>query len=180
MENNMLSMSYMHDIFNQKSGKRRSLASASTKQTVSMDLQTPRSALVPTLTRANYYSVPSLDALAEMPSSQLRAVRGLRVGREGYGEVTWLGETDVTGVDLDQVVTIDHGDVTIYGDVTKPTIGTKLNKPAVIVLERVFVPKTMSTDEFIAALGKSLEAAGASAFDYDDDEGLLEFMVPHF
>ena len=139
--------------------------------------------LIPALTREGYYAIPSLERLAKMPASQLRAVRGFRVGRTGYGEITWLGETDVTGVDLDSIVNIEHGDVTMYSNAehgSKPSVGTKLNKPALIVLERVHVPKSMSTEEFTAALGKSLHGAGASSVEYDPSDGALEFTVPHF
>jgi nuclear pore complex protein Nup98-Nup96 len=115
-----------------------------------------------------------------MPTSQLRAVRGFRVGRSGFGEITWLGETDVTNVNLDEVVSIEHGDVSIYSSETKPPVGTKLNKHAVIVLTRVEVPRAMTKEAFTAALSKSLRSAGASTIEYEPSDGILEFMVPHF
>ena len=86
----------------------------------------------------------------------------------------------MTGLDLDAVVTIEHGDVTMYSSDEKPSIGTKLNKPAVVVLERVNVPTSMSALAFTAALEKSLHKAGASAVEYEPADGMLEFTVPHF
>jgi hypothetical protein len=52
--------------------------------------------------------------------------------------------TDVTGVDLADVVDIVKGSVEVYDDErhknTKPIVGEKLNKPAVITLYNI-LPK---------------------------------------
>ena len=100
-------------------------------------------ALPPTMSREDYYTVPSAHELAAMPVSRLRSLHGFRVGRVGYGEVRWLGDIDVTNVDLDSVVFIERGDVSVYSDesdVPKPPVGTKLNSPAVIALQEVRNP----------------------------------------
>ena len=36
------------------------------------------------------------------------------IGRDGYGKIQWLGETDIRGLDLDAIVTIDQKEVNVY------------------------------------------------------------------
>ena len=36
------------------------------------------------------------------------------IGRRGYGKIQWLGETDIRGLDLDSIVTIDQKEVNVY------------------------------------------------------------------
>ena len=54
--------------------------------------------MTPTLRRSDYYTVPSMDELGRLSPTELRRVRDFRVGRVGFGEVHWLGETDVSGI----------------------------------------------------------------------------------
>ena len=72
----------------------------------------------------------------------------------------------MTNVDLDSIVSIDHGSVSIYEDsaqVPKPPVGTKLNKPAVVRFERIFSPSGVSKNAFAEELERSLHTVGASA-----------------
>ena len=128
----------------------------------------------PELHQEGYYTVPSAQELAAMPVQQLRAVRGFRVGRVGYGEIRWLDEIDVTSVDIDAVVSIEHGDISVYSDTSsaaKPPVGTKLNKPALLVLERITPPKRLSAEKFTRALERSLQGVGATSMSYQADAG---------
>jgi len=136
---------------------------------------------VPSLNRDEYYTVPSLHELQAMPVAALKKVSGFRVGRAGFGEVRWLGETDVTGLDLDDIVSIEHGDVSVYrGQIERPEVGEKLNKPAVLVLEQILPPDGISAEDFAEELNRMLESAGASSVDYNAVSGILKFIVPHF
>jgi hypothetical protein len=53
----------------------------------------------------------------------------------------WVGKTDVTRVDLKDIVTIDQSNCEVYDDerhkVTKPSVGQKLNKQAIITLKGI-------------------------------------------
>ena len=58
------------------------------------------------LTRPGYYTKPSLDELAQQFTEQGHCrVENLVIGREGYGNVFFFGETDVTGLNLDDLGT---------------------------------------------------------------------------
>ena len=56
------------------------------------------------LRRAGYYIIPTLEELAEVTdeSGECR-VEDLTIGREGYGSVFFPGETDLTGMNLDEI-----------------------------------------------------------------------------
>lgn len=110
----------------------------------------------------------------------MTAVKNFRVGRVGYGEVRWLGETDITGVDLDAAVVINRGEVSVYKGVDKPTVDSKLNKPAVIVLERVLPPTGVRAERFGGELKKALTKAGAMPIAYQTSTGQWTFAVPNF
>lgn len=55
-----------------------------------------------------------------------------------FGSVQWIGETDLTELDLADLVTIELESAEVYDDerhkMTKPSVGLKLNKPAIITL----------------------------------------------
>ena len=51
----------------------------------------------PVLLRKDYYTVPSIDQLANMDELQLRNIEGFRVGRVGFGEVGWEGALPAGG-----------------------------------------------------------------------------------
>jgi len=137
-------------------------------------------ARVPTTHGEEYYTVPSAAELAAMPTSSLRAVKNFRVGRVGYGEVRWLGDTDITGVDLNTAVSINRGEVSVYKGLTKPPVDSKLNKPAVVVLERVSPPKGVRAERFGEKLNEALTKAGAMPIAYQVSTGQWTFAVPNF
>ena len=61
-----------------------------------------------------------------MSSSALKKVENFKVSNE-YGSVEWSGETDLTFVDLADIVTIVQGNAEVYDDerhgLTKPEVG---------------------------------------------------------
>ena len=129
---------------------------------------------LPVLNKDGYYTVPSIEELRRRPLLEQQAVENLRVGRVGFGEIRWPGKTDVTGVNIGNVVSIEHGEVSVYADschVPKPPVGTKLNRPAVVKLDRIFKPSQTSEQTFHHALHASLRRAGASMVTVDFSTG---------
>lgn len=57
------------------------------------------------LTRPEYYTIPSLKELEKMMDRATGdcIVNGFTVGRAGYGSVFWPGETNVAGLNLDDL-----------------------------------------------------------------------------
>ena len=75
-----------------------------------------------------------------MSLEELKAVRNFTIKNE-YGSIQFDGATDVTEVDLADIVTIEKDGVEVYDDErhqnSKPLPGSKLNKPAIITLNRI-------------------------------------------
>merc|ERR1712151_499673 len=86
------------------------------------------------LSRVDYYSSPSAEAMSNMSEAKLSQIDNLEIGRYGFGSVRWPGLTDVRQLDLDADVTIERGSLTLYRDRDLPPVGAELNKEAVITL----------------------------------------------
>lgn len=102
----------------------------SLKRSVNSEAQFNPSEYLPFQTRDGFYTVPSLSELATMTMKELQAVEGFTVGRDGYGEIKWVEPVDVRGLDLDNVVDIQRGEVAVYPD----RDAYQLDSPAVVTL----------------------------------------------
>jgi nuclear pore complex protein Nup98-Nup96 len=107
------------------------------------------------------------------------------VGREGIGEVTWHGATDLFAadgaLDLDSIVDITPGEVAVYHRpetrAAKPPRGVGLNRPATVTLRGVH-PRP---DEDPAAFRRRLQTSRGAAFEtYDESRGVWTFSVRHW
>lgn len=137
--------------------------------------------LVPRLTRDEYFTNPSIEAMSRMSEAKLSRIDNLEVGRYGYGSVRWPGLTDVRRVDFDEVITIDRGSLTLYPDREKPKRGEELNKEAIVSLHvrpSRTDAKLKSTDVLKARLTTEAERFGGKFISYDMDKWI--FRVPHF
>ncbi|GJT59290.1 nuclear pore complex protein NUP96-like protein isoform X1 [Tanacetum coccineum] len=57
--------------------------------------------------------------------------QNFKVGRHGYGSVTFFGETDIRWLDLDEIVKFRRHEIVVHEDeTTKPEVGKGLNKAA--------------------------------------------------
>ncbi|ROT75020.1 putative nuclear pore complex protein Nup98-Nup96 isoform X2 [Penaeus vannamei] len=145
------------------------------------------------LTRSGYFTLPPLDVLAEMLDSDGQClVENFTVGRYGYGNVCFLGVTDVAGIDLDSVVFILRKQIEVYPEGTqKPPQGQELNKPAIITLDCVW-PVDKTTREVIKS-SERLQAMGWADYlerqcvkmestfvEYRPETGSWVFKVPRF
>lgn len=145
--------------------------------------------LAPKLTTAGYFTSPPIEELSKMSEAELAAVENFTVSRPGYGEVSWEGAVDVRGVDIDRVVSIESKDVAVYfreeDEGTKPAVGHKLNRPAMITYEEVFprsdptAPK-VEMDKFAERLQKVTNKMGATFVDYERQTGTWKIRVQHF
>ena len=145
--------------------------------------------LTPKLTKSTYFVTPSLPELSKMSEVELATVSGFSISREGFGSVAWEGAVDVRAVDLDAVVSIGTRDVSVYeqqeADGTKPPQGSKLNRPAIITIPKVFPKQGMNAnsddiDKYTKKLKKTTSALGAEFISYDASSGEWVFRVSHF
>eukprot|EP01119_Soliformovum_irregulare_P001782 TRINITY_DN11571_c0_g1_i1.p1 TRINITY_DN11571_c0_g1~~TRINITY_DN11571_c0_g1_i1.p1 ORF type:complete len:596 (-),score=126.05 TRINITY_DN11571_c0_g1_i1:48-1835(-) len=136
----------------------------------------------PTLTKKGYTTTPSLT---DMPLDQISQVQNLTIAVDGVGQVTFLGSTDLCGLNLDQLVHINKHEVIVYPDDTfKHPIGSGLNRPAIIVLEDIFPSKAKRSPEVMKRFSKKIEDQtrqfGGKLINYDTSSGRWTFRVEHF
>lgn len=84
---------------------------------------------------------------------QLRNIKDFVVGRTKVGHIKFLGITNVCGLDLDKIVTIEPKYVEVYpqeffSENEKPPLGdvNGLNKPAIITLQEIYPKGRKTTD----------------------------------
>jgi len=142
------------------------------------DAQPAPASLLPRLKRPEYYSSPSIEMMSKMSEVKLSQIDNLEIGRYGYGSIKWPGLTDVRRLDLDKIIDIERGRLTVYPEQDKPKIGTEVNKEAVISLNvktRAAPSKAAEVKDRLAAITEQL---GGKFISYDMDMWI--FRLPHF
>ena len=87
---------------------------------------------VPKLTKPGYETEPSYAEISRMTKTELQNIQNFTVKNQN-GKVVFLDKTDVTGLNLDDIVDIKPKSVALYEGVTpKGPVGTGLNKEAQI------------------------------------------------
>jgi len=146
------------------------------------------------LTKAEYYTIPSLDQLDNYYDSESNTciVPNFTVGREGYGSVYWKGPVDIQGLNLNEIVHFRRKEIIVYpDDDTKPVCGEELNRPAQVTLHQVWpVDKTthtiikdinrLKTMKYAEKIEMATIKLEASFKEYRSDTGTWVFQVKHF
>ncbi|XP_057603918.1 nuclear pore complex protein Nup98-Nup96 isoform X6 [Hippopotamus amphibius kiboko] len=145
------------------------------------------------LTKAGYYTIPSMDDLAKITNEKGECiVSDFTIGRKGYGSIYFEGDVNLTNLNLDDIVHIRRKEVIVYlDDDQKPPVGEGLNRKAEVTLDGVW-----PTDKTSRCLIKSpdrladinyegrLEAVsrkqGAQFKEYRPETGSWVFKVSHF
>merc|ERR1712038_1954019 len=146
--------------------------------------------MLPKLTKAGYSMIPDQEKLAKMSEAELAAVSGFIVARADYGSIAWDGSVDVRGGDLDTIISIESREVAVYDNedsiATKPIVGSKLNRTAVITMCNVF-PKEeeenasdKSKMRYEAKVAKCTKRMGSELLSYNSSDGVWKFRVAHF
>uniref|UniRef100_A0ACD5VSI5 Uncharacterized protein n=1 Tax=Avena sativa TaxID=4498 RepID=A0ACD5VSI5_AVESA len=149
--------------------------------------------LMPKLSQADYFMEPSLEELAAKERAEpgyCRRVRDFVVGRQGYGSIKFLGETDVRGLDLESIVEFNNREVIVYKDDSqKPPVGEGLNKAAVVTLLNIKCENRKTgvqytegprVDKYKEILVKKAEEQGVEFISFDPVKGEWKFKVKHF
>lgn len=143
--------------------------------------------VAPKLTKPGYVCSPSISELLRMDPQDLAAVDDFKVERLGVGKVEWEGAVDVRNADLDKIIVIEPKSVSVYTDEetvgTKPEIGKKLNRPALLTMEGVNPPEGSgpeAIDKFYQKVVKQTMKIGAELVEYDPSIGIWKIRVVHF
>ena len=137
--------------------------------------------ITPKLTLAGYVVSPTLEEMKSMTENDLSAVSGFTAARGSVGSVRWDDSVDVRGIDLDDIISIEHGLVTVYAEQAKqgtvPKIGEALNRPAVVTMLNVFPDAGRDAKEFQRELEKHATHCGADLISCDSKSGVWKFRV---
>ncbi|CAF1191403.1 unnamed protein product [Adineta steineri] len=148
---------------------------------------------LPILTREDYYMKPNLTELKSLFNDKNQCiVKQFTVGHEKYGSVTFYGQINLTGLNLDEIIEINHHEVIVYpDDNNKPSVGEELNRSARITLLGVYPTdrttheqitdieriKAMNYDNYLRVITKKFDGEFVK---YGVDDGSWTFMVKHF
>jgi nuclear pore complex protein Nup98-Nup96 len=72
---------------------------------------------LPNLTQGGYYTVSHISELKKRKHEEpgyCRRVKDLVIGREGYKSIMFYGETNVSDLDLDNIVEFGNRKVVVY------------------------------------------------------------------
>jgi len=137
---------------------------------------------LPKLTTTGYSLKPSNIELARMTLEQLKAVPNFTVQNQ-HGKIEFEGLTDVSKLDIDQIVQIEANSVCVYPDnseVMKPKDGHGLNKPARVTLYNCKPKKAIPPEEFLEKIRKYCKDRDCEFVSYNSSSGTWEFRVKHF
>lgn len=138
-----------------------------------------------------YWMRPSRAELSKMPRERLQHFKGLQVGRQGCGFVTFDGEVDLTTIPSNElfgkIVEIRIRSITVYPDASaKPPPGKGLNVPSTLHLENSWprargAPSSATSgplfERHIVRLKKMPNTQYVS---YDTQTGVWTFNVAHY
>ncbi|KAM9348606.1 nuclear pore complex protein Nup98-Nup96 [Symphorus nematophorus] len=145
------------------------------------------------LNRVGYYTIPSMEDLADMVDENGECVvENFSVGRKGYGSIFFPGEVTVTGLNLDEIVHFRRKEVIVYpDDKNKPPEGEGLNRRAEVTLDGVWPndkttctqirsPERLTEMNYEGRLEKASRKQGARFLEYRPETGSWVFEVAHF
>ncbi|BFZ57140.1 hypothetical protein PYCC9005_004190 [Savitreella phatthalungensis] len=142
----------------------------------------------------DYWTSPPMPVLLDYSKAELSKVRDFKIGRRGFGQISFLQPVDLSTLeqleDLPGDLVIFEGKVcTVYPDEDlKPVAGRGLNVPATITLERCY-PLSKDKREpirdpehprFQQHVDRLRRMAETEFVDYIADTGTWVFKVKHF
>lgn len=139
--------------------------------------------MFPVLRSSEYFTSPSIDELVEREVADpgyCSRVPNFIIGRAGYGQVRFLGNTDVRGIDLNEIVRFEKHYVVVYEDETcKPPVGHGLNKAAEVSL--LLNPKDHPEPSILVEVLRCRARKQGSRFlSFNPVNGRWKFEVDHF
>lgn len=139
--------------------------------------------VLPVLRSSEYFTRPSIDELVEREVADpgyCSRVPNFIIGRDGYGQVRFFGNTDVRGIDLNEIVRFDKHYLVVYGDETgKPPVGHGLNKAAEVSL-LLNLKDLPEPSILVEVLRYRARKQGARFLSFNPTDGKWKFEVDHF
>ena len=135
---------------------------------------------IPKLTKEGYKIKPSLVELARFKLEDLKRVKDFTIYNQ-HGKIVFEGETDLEGLNLDEVVEIAQNSVELYSDESKkPPVGQGLNKPAIVHLYNCKYKKPIPSEIFKQKLKEVCEKNDTEFIDWNSETLEWVFRVKNF
>lgn len=134
----------------------------------------------PKLTKGNFQTDPPIERLSLMSVDELRNLESFKIWNS-YGQIKFSEPVDLTDVDLDEAVVIEHGFVDVYppdrfdGE-TRPECGSKINRPAIVTLFNV---QEGNKGIPMSACLEHLDGLGVEHESWDPETGTLVVSLPY-
>lgn len=130
-----------------------------------------------------YQTVPALKDLNNMTREELEKVQNFTIFNK-FARIIFKGYTDVTYLNLDEIVTLEELYVNVYDRISPPEENEKLNKESRIFIYHFECDEYQESDEdfadFIENIKRNLHEKNAKFINYDPKLQQLVFDVPNF
>ena len=136
----------------------------------------------PIHTTSNLTITPNLQKMKNMSLFELQNLQNLIIENE-YGKIRYIEPVDVTKFNFDKWIVISHKNCDIYCDKffkddEKPKYGNGLNQKAEICLYDVnFDKEKVDLDFFVNLMRQKCENSNAEFVSYEEEGGVLKFLV---
>lgn len=141
-----------------------------------------------------YWTTPSMTMLNEYSKAQLSKVKDFKIGRHGYGQISFAAPVDLSSLEnvedvAGKLVVFEGKMCIVYPDESiKPAIGKGLNVQATITLDNCFALSKDKRDpirdtshpRFQQHVDRLKRMTGTEFIDYLADTGTWIFRVDHF
>uniref|UniRef100_A0A671UZE6 Nuclear pore complex protein Nup98-Nup96 n=1 Tax=Sparus aurata TaxID=8175 RepID=A0A671UZE6_SPAAU len=125
------------------------------------------------LNRVGYYTIPSMEDLADMVDENGDCVvENFSIGRKGYGSIFFPGEVNVTGLNLDEIVHFRPTGEQVTLDGVWPNDKTTCTQ--------IRSPERLTEMNYEGRLEKASRKQGARFLEYRPETGSWVFEVAHF
>lgn len=133
--------------------------------------------VVPILSKAGYFTQPPYSDICRMTEEELSQVESFTIWND-WGKVQFLGKTDLRGLNLDQLISIEKSKVEIYPeDTEKPAVGQGLNKSATITFYRYGLKNKANLAQWLEKFKQSAAKIGAEYIGHDLQEDSVTLQV---
>ncbi|CAL9738452.1 nucleoporin Nup145p [Monosporozyma servazzii] len=146
----------------------------------------------------DYWCSPSIESLSKLTQTQLKAVPNFIIGRKGFGNISFNYDVDLSALAPNLKEELFGKTVSFYSTRTvevypdhssKPVVGSGLNVPATISLEKVYpvdkktkkpIIDASRTDEMQVLIRKLKNMRDMEFISYNPFGGIWTFKVNHF
>lgn len=124
---------------------------------------------IPKISLSKYQITPEYKEICRMSSDELQHVSNFTISNE-FGKIRFLTDVNLLGLNIDDIITIEHLKVMIYYFKSKPPKGEELNVPKEITINHLFISEKEEEELKISIMERN-----ATFISHDKATGILVF-----